>query len=167
MLYKHQYRFRQKHSTIHPIIHLLNHCATSASKPVRKFTLAVLCDISKAFHVINHGILLRKLRTYGIGGLANDWVKSYLSHRLQYVEIENNKSHTLPIGIGVSQGQVLDFYCILYMRMTLVTHARGMFYHSQMIRHYIHHIQISQNYMKMPMNRSMTYIHGSVLIDCR
>ena len=32
ILYKHQYRFRPKHSTIHPIIHLLNHCATAASK---------------------------------------------------------------------------------------------------------------------------------------
>ena len=27
ILYKHQYGFRQKHSTIHPIIHMLNDCA--------------------------------------------------------------------------------------------------------------------------------------------
>ena len=107
VLYRHQYGFRKKHSTIHSIIHLLNHCSTSASKPVPEFTLAVLCDLSKAFDVINHGILQRKPRTYGIRGLAYEWFKSYISDRLQYVEIENNKSHALPIGIGVPQGSIL------------------------------------------------------------
>ena len=32
ILYKHQYGFRPKHSTIHPIIHLLNHIAESNNK---------------------------------------------------------------------------------------------------------------------------------------
>ena len=27
ILYRHQYDFRAKHSTIHPALHLLNHCA--------------------------------------------------------------------------------------------------------------------------------------------
>jgi len=27
LLYKHQYSFRSKHSTIHPILHLINQCA--------------------------------------------------------------------------------------------------------------------------------------------
>ena len=31
IFYKHQYGFREKHSTIHPIIHLLNYCAESTS----------------------------------------------------------------------------------------------------------------------------------------
>ena len=26
VLYKHQYGFRANHSTVHPIIHFLNHC---------------------------------------------------------------------------------------------------------------------------------------------
>ena len=32
VLYEHQYGFRAKHSTIHPIIHLLNHCAHATNK---------------------------------------------------------------------------------------------------------------------------------------
>ena len=81
VLYKHQYGFRPKHTTIHPIIHLLNHCASSASKTDPEFTLAVLCDLSKAFDVIDHDMILRKLNNYGIRGLANEWFKKYISDR--------------------------------------------------------------------------------------
>ena len=42
-------RFRPQHSTIHPIIHLLNHCAEHTNKNIPEFTLAVLCDLSNAF----------------------------------------------------------------------------------------------------------------------
>ena len=107
VLYKHQYGFRSKHSTIHPIIHLLNHCASSASKPDPEFTLAVLCDLSKAFDVIDHDILLTKLRNYGVRGIANDWFRSYLSDRKQFVEINGIKSKMVPIQIGVPQGSIL------------------------------------------------------------
>ncbi len=107
VLYKHQYGFRAKHSTIHPILHLLNHCATSSSKSDPEYTLAVLCDLSKAFDVINHDTLLRKLNNYGIRGIANDWFRSYLSDRYQFVEIEGHRSHTMPIKIGVPQGSIL------------------------------------------------------------
>ncbi len=107
LLYKHQYGFRQKHSTVHPIIHLLNHCAASSSKPDPEYTLAVLCDLSKAFDVINHDILLNKLDKYGIRGIAKDWFKSYLSERYQFVEIDGHRSQRTPISIGVPQGYIL------------------------------------------------------------
>jgi len=107
ILYKHQYGFRPKHSTVHPIIHLLNHCADSSNKAEPEFTLALFCDLSKAFDVINHDILLKKLNSYGIRGIANQWFKSYLSHRNQFVEIDHHKSNLLPIQCGVPQGSIL------------------------------------------------------------
>ena len=61
ILYKHQYGFRAKHSTIHPIIHFINHCAEADNKQNPEYTLAVFCDLSKAFDVINNKILLHKL----------------------------------------------------------------------------------------------------------
>ena len=60
-LFQHQYGFRSKHSTIHPIIRLLNHCAEVTNQGNPEFTLAISCDLSKVFGVINHDILLFKL----------------------------------------------------------------------------------------------------------
>ena len=77
------------------------------SKPDPEFTLAVLCDLSKAFDVINHEILLNKMNNYGIRGIAHDWFGSYLSDRQQFVEIDGNLSERVPIKIGVPQGSIL------------------------------------------------------------
>ena len=51
ILYRHQCGFRPKHCTMHPIMHLLHQCANAISTADPEFTLAVLCDLSKAFDV--------------------------------------------------------------------------------------------------------------------
>ena len=107
IFYKHQYGFRPKHSTIHPIIHFLNHCAEANNKTNPEYTLAVFCDLSKAFDVIDHTILLDKLNHYGIRGIANNWLQNYLTNRQQYVQLENSKSSLKPIKCGVPQGSIL------------------------------------------------------------
>jgi hypothetical protein len=107
ILYKHQYGFRPKHSTIHPVIHLLNHCAEANNTIPSKYTLATFCDLSKAFDTISHRILLHKLNIYGIRGVANKWIESYLHNRSQFVEINSHKSPNLPIKCGVPQGSIL------------------------------------------------------------
>lgn len=107
LLYEHQYGFRAKHSTIHPIIHLLNHCAEANNHTPNKYTLAIFCDLSKAFDTISHKILLHKLNRYGVRGIANKWFESYLQNRTQYVQINNNKSSCQNINCGVPQGSIL------------------------------------------------------------
>jgi hypothetical protein len=77
------------------------------------FNLGIFIDLSKAFDTINHNILLDKLYRLGIRGIANDWLKSYLSNRQQTVRMysENSNSFTLSdqneINTGVPQGSVL------------------------------------------------------------
>ena len=99
ILYKHQYGFRKKHSTIHPILHLLKYISENNDKPTKDITLAVFIDLSKAFDTICHTTLLNKLNFYGIRGITNEWFKSYLTKRKQYTVINSSKSAAITCGV--------------------------------------------------------------------
>jgi hypothetical protein len=107
ILYRQQYGFRAKHSTIHPVLHLLNHCAEAINATPSQLTLATFCDLSKAFDTISHDILLHNLNVFGIRGVANKWIESYLTNRSQYVNIDSHISQNLPVRCGVPQGSIL------------------------------------------------------------
>ena len=63
--------------------------------------------MQKAFDTVDHKILLHKLEYYGIRGVCNDWFKSYLSDRKQFVSINGYNSDLMPVIYGVPQGSVL------------------------------------------------------------
>ena len=50
---------------------------------------------------------IKKLNCYGVHGIANDWIKSYLSNRKQFVNIDGCVSELLDITCGVPQGSIL------------------------------------------------------------
>ena len=107
LFYQHQYGFRPKHSTIHPIIHLLNQIAEENDNSTKDLTLSVFIDLSKAFDTISHDILLSKLDNLGVRGIAKSWFESYLTDRKQYMELYDNKSPLVNITCGVPQGSIL------------------------------------------------------------
>ena len=106
-LYKRQYGFRKGHSTIHPIIHLLNFLHDAKNNRPPHLSMGLFLDLSKAFDTISHEILLSKLNNIGIRGISNNWLKSYLTNRKQYTEIYGKQSDTIPITCGVPQGSIL------------------------------------------------------------
>ena len=64
-------------------------------------------DLQKVFDTADHPILLAKLNHYGIRGVSNNWFKSYLSNRNQYVSINGFDSGLAAINCGIPQGFVV------------------------------------------------------------
>ena len=75
-----------------------------------------LLDMSAAFDLVDHDLLLRKLRYYGFDEDAVKWLRSYLSDRRQCVSIDGSLSRLEPVPTGVPQGSILG--PILYILLT-------------------------------------------------
>ena len=72
----------------------------------------IFCDLHKAFECLNHEILLKKIKYYGIQGKFNALIESYLKGRYQKVILENyddniKASIWILIENGIPQGSVL------------------------------------------------------------
>ena len=72
-----------------------------------KIPLNIYIDLSKAFDTLNFEILLDKLAYYGIKGIANSLIRSYLTNRQQIIEYDNILSNPLIVKSGVPQGSIL------------------------------------------------------------
>ena len=104
-IYELQFGFRANHSTNHALLSLTESIRDALDNG--KFACGIFIDLQKAFDTVDHRILLRKLEYYGIRGLSNNWFKSYLTNRQQYVSINGYNSNKKPMLYGVPQGSVL------------------------------------------------------------
>ena len=71
------------------------------------YSCGVFLDLQKAFDTVNHNILLQKLAYYGVRGLANNWLRTFISQRVQFTSINKTNSDPHLITHGVPQGSVL------------------------------------------------------------
>ena len=109
--YDKQYGFAPKLSTIDAITAFTDGMLPSLDR--KNFFLSIYLDLSKAFDTINHSILLRKLKYYGIRGKHVEWFGSYLEQRKQYVSyLVYYQKHRIWCPTRVSVGSFIIYYLL-------------------------------------------------------
>lgn len=88
--------------------------------------LTVFLDLTKAFDTVNHKLLLKKLKRYGIRGIPLTLLKSYINNRKQQVKINNRLSKEGTLSCGVPQGTILGpLFFIIYINDMLKLKLKG------------------------------------------
>ena len=101
LIYSLQFGFRQKYSTVHALISLTENIRKNLDEG--NIGYGVFVNLQRAFDTAEHDIL----KHYGMRGLANEWFKSYLSNRKQYVSINGYDSNLADVKFGVPQRSIL------------------------------------------------------------
>ena len=68
-------------------------------------------DFRKAFDLVDHQILSKKLQCYKCNDSCLSWFESYLSNRTQRVSLNSNLVDAADVIYGVPQGSILGFCC--------------------------------------------------------
>ena len=106
IIYPLQFGFRQQYSTFYALISLTEDIRKNLNKG--NIGCGIFVDLKKAFDTVEHDILLAKLEHYDIRDMTNNWFKSYLFNRKQFVSINGHVSNQTSVKYGVPQGSVLD-----------------------------------------------------------
>ena len=92
-----------------------------------------MLDLSAAFDTIDHALLISCLRDmYGIHDQAPARIRSYLSDRLQRVNIKITLSDNQELSFGVPRGSVrgLILYCLYTEPVSDIIQRFGLLHHS-------------------------------------
>lgn len=100
-----QFGFRKKLSTEDALLEFCSFLLKGLDS--KKNCACLFVDIKKAFDMVDHNILLRKLYKIGFRGNIHLWFSSYLKQRSQRVKIDDVLSEPIEIALGVPQGSVL------------------------------------------------------------
>ena len=105
LLHENQSGFRQKHSCQTALVKLVDDWIKCIDNG--EMIGALFIDFRKAFDLVDHDILLKKLSLYRCNSSALNWFKSYLSNRKQTIESEEGLADFANIRSGVPQGSIL------------------------------------------------------------
>ena len=105
LLCKHQHGFRKGRSCLTQLLAHIDAILLNALDGAD--TDVIYLDYQKAFDKVDHEILLKKLKMYGIRGKLYNWLEEYLKDRPQVVAIKGQHSYETKVVSGVPQGTVL------------------------------------------------------------
>ena len=104
LLHKQQSGFREDHSTESALILMIGFWLKAINDG--KCVGCLMVDFHKVFDLVDHNLLLQKLRLYKCDENSLSRFNSYLSNRTQVVSINNKVSSSRPVKFGVPQGSI-------------------------------------------------------------
>ena len=121
-----QFGFTKGKSTQDAIILLMEKIYECFNAGDGSFCLNVFIDFQKCFDMIDHAILINKLRMYGVTGKALDLIENYLSGRTQSVRVCDALSSPRAIVKGVPQGSIIGPLLFLFFINDLANISENM-----------------------------------------
>ena len=99
LFHPNQSGYRPKHSCHTALTNLVDHWLKNINN--NEITGVLFVDFVKAFDVIDHELLLRKLKMYRVSDEALELMFSFLTDRQQIVSADMSNSQILPVKYGV------------------------------------------------------------------
>ena len=105
LIHPSHHAYRAHHNTTTALIQLYDVWVEA----VQEKELVGVCflDMSAAFDIVDHPLLLEKLKLYGFDSNMLEWTNSYLTGRTQAVSIDGCLSKLMDVQHGVPQGSIL------------------------------------------------------------
>ena len=127
---KRQYGFRPGHSTTLAVLDLMQVITEAKNGLNQEKVNTLLLDLSAAFDIVSHNLLLKKLDSFGFSANAISFIKSYLTNRVVEVQVETSISKRVPIRYGVPQGSVLGplLYVVMITDIQKINHHAKIIY---------------------------------------
>ena len=114
LLSDNQSPFRKLHDTQTSILNMTETWFKNINE--QNTNLSVILDLTKAFDIVDHDVLLSKLSAYGVTDLAHGWFTSYLTATEQHCCVEGKSSNKRLEQCGIPQGLCLGpLLFIIYM----------------------------------------------------
>ncbi|KAG7301886.1 hypothetical protein JYU34_013295 [Plutella xylostella] len=93
-----QYAYCPGRSTVCCARRLQRELLARLERRPRRRVAAVFADLSRAFDLVDHSLIIAKLEHYGVRGQVLDVFKSFLANRTQVTEVDGESSEPLSVG---------------------------------------------------------------------
>ena len=105
LINKVQHGFLRNRSCVTQLLSVLHTIGQHLDKNTQ--TDVLYLDFAKAFDSVDHTVLIKKLKRYGVKGRLLEWFIDYLDSRRQRVVIDSAASQWTHVTSGVPQGSIL------------------------------------------------------------